>query len=302
MISIIKQQNIWFTLSTVAVVVSVFLFLFTGLNLGIDFTGGSILEIEFEQERPTAQEITNALTALNLGDVVTQPTEEKSAILRFKNIDEQTHQNILDTLESRFNPEGTNAINQIRFDSIGPAVGQELKDKTSWAIVIVTLAIIIYIAWAFRKVSQPVASWKYGLIAIIALFHDVMITIGIFVILGKVYGLEINASFVAAILTILGYSVNDTIVVFDRTRENLAKKIGDNFEKVVEDSVNEVITRSINASFTTLLVLLAILVLGGQSVRSFVLALIIGIGVGTYSSIFLASPLLVVVEKIKFKK
>lgn len=260
------------------------------------------MEIEFEEQRPAAQEITDSLLLLELGDLVTQPSGEKAAILRFKNVDEETHQQILNTLEDKFNSQGNNTITQVRFDSIGPSIGQELQRKTFWAIIIVILAIILYIAWAFRKVAQPVASWKYGLIAIIALFHDIMITIGVFVILGMLYGLEINASFVAAILTVLGYSVNDTIVVFDRTRENLTKRLGENFEEIVEESVGEIITRSINASFTTLLVLLAILILGGQSIRSFVLALIIGIGIGTYSSIFLASPLLVVFEKFKLKR
>ena len=167
--------------------------------------------------------------------------------------------------------------------------------------MIVLVGMIAYIAWAFRKVSKPVASWKYGLFAVIALFHDIIITIGVFIILGKFYGLEVNAPFVAALLTILGYSVNDTIVVFDRIRENLIRHIGEDFEGIVEKSINEVITRSINTSFTVLLSLFALLLLGGASIRDFTLALIIGITFGTYSSIFLASPLLVAWEKFRLK-
>ena len=189
-------------------------------------------------------------------------------------------------------------LEELRFDSVGPTIGRELKSRSLTAIVIVLLAIVLYIAWAFRKVSKPVASWKYGMAANIALFHDVLITLGVFSVLGHFYGVEINSSFVAAILTVLGYSVNDTIVVFDRIRENLPKSDKD-FEGTVNDSVNQTITRSINTSLTTLLVLLAILFFGGATIRSFVLALSIGVFIGTYSSIFLASPVLVVWEKMK---
>ncbi len=165
-------------------------------------------------------------------------------------------------------------------------------------MIIVLAIIILYIALAFQKVSKPVASWKYGLSAIVALFHDILITLGIFSILGHFYGIEINIPFVAAILTVLGYSVNDTIVVFDRIRENLPKSELD-FENTVNVSVNQTITRSINTSLTTLLVLLSILFWGGETIRDFVLALSIGVFIGTYSSIFLASPMLVVWEKLK---
>ncbi|MBA3046872.1 protein translocase subunit SecF, partial [Candidatus Falkowbacteria bacterium] len=172
------------------------------------------------------------------------------------------------------------------------------KRKSVLAIIIVLIAIVLYIAWTFRKVSKPVASWKYGLAAIIALFHDVIITVGIFAVLGKFFGVEINTAFVAAILTVLGYSVNDTIVVFDRVRENLPKSEED-FEGTINTSVNQTITRSINTSITTLLVLLSIVFFGGATIRDFILALSIGVFVGTYSSIFLASPILVIWEKIR---
>jgi preprotein translocase subunit SecF len=159
----------------------------------------------------------------------------------------------------------------------------------------------LYIAFAFQKVSKPVASWKYGLSAIIALFHDLLITLGIFSVLGKFYGMEINTAFVVALLTVLGYSVNDTIVVFDRTRENLPKSV-DSFSVTVNSSLNQTLVRSINTSITTLLVLLAVYFLGGTSIREFVLALIIGIACGSYSSIFVASPLLVTWEKLQKRR
>ena len=306
MFSIVKQRKIWFITSGLLVTASVALIAIFGFNLGIDFEGGSLLEVEFLDTRPSNQEVASWLSQLNTGAVIVQPVDERGMILRFKEVDEVTHQRIIKILNDQsgvqVEPEGKQIVEEKRFDSIGPSIGLELKRKTVNAVAVVSVAIILYIAWAFRKISQPIASWKYGLIAIIALFHDIVITLGVFVLLGEIYGVEINAPFIAALLTILGYSVNDTIVVFDRTRENLAKNQGEDFEKIVQKSVSEVIVRSINASLTTLLVLFSILLLGGSTVREFVLALIIGIGVGTYSSIFIASPLLVTWEKLRLKR
>ncbi len=312
---IIKQRKIWFFLSGSAVVISILAFAFYGLNLGIDFTGGSLLEVEFAVARPTTTQVEAILAEIDMNNVIIQPIGESNMIMRFRDVDEETHQQIINTLKEKFQPElqvdgadesgivlQPKVLEEKRFDSIGPTIGQELKQKTVWSIVIVLIAIILYISWAFRKVSKPIASWKYGLIAVIALFHDVMITVGVFCLLGKFYNLEVNAPFVAALLTVLGYSVNDTIVVFDRTRENLVRYLGEDFEKIVQDSINQVIIRSINTSFTALVALFAILLFGGPTIRDFVLALIIGIAVGTYSSIFLASPLLVVWEKFMSKR
>jgi preprotein translocase SecF subunit len=195
---------------------------------------------------------------------------------------------------------GEVVVTEQRFESIGPIIGQELKQKSLYAIIAVLLGIILYIAWAFRKVSDPVSSWKYGVTAIIALGHDVIIPTGVFAILGYVVGIEIDILFVTAVLTILGFSVNDTIVVFDRTRENLARDhYKHEFEWIVNKSVNETIRRSMYTSLTTFVVLLAIFLYGGASIKNFVLALMIGVVTGTYSSIFLASPLLVAWEKLR---
>ena len=188
-------------------------------------------------------------------------------------------------------------VSEDRFETIGAAISAHLRDRAMYAAVAVVLAMVLYIGYAFRKVSKPVRSWKYGITAIIALIHDVTITMGVFAVLGRFVGVEVGISFVVALLTIMGYSVNDTIIVFDRIRENLIKRGSDEFDQTVNLGVNQSITRSINTSFTTLLVLFAIFLFGGESVRYFSLALIIGITVGTYSSIFLASPLLVAWEK-----
>ncbi len=216
-------------------------------------------------------------------------------ILRFQETAEEVHQNILTKLNQLA---GENNLEELRFDSVGPSIGQELKRKSLYAIFFVLLAMLIYITYAFRKVSKPISSWKYGTAAIIAMFHDALITIGVFSILGHFYNIEINTPFVAAILTVLGYSVHDTIVVFDRIRENLPRSSED-FEGTVNISLNQTLGRSLSTSFTVLLVLAAIIFFGGSSIRTFALALAIGIFIGTYSSIFVASPLLVVWEKMK---
>lgn len=312
MISIIKRRKIWLAASTIMTIIGLVSFITFGLKLGIDFTGGSLMELEFAVPVPANQQINEALASIGINNAIIQPLGDKGITIRAQDIDEATHQKILETLKQKFQPQlqatdqDGNAIameakvlEERRFDSIGPSIGQELKNKTIWGIIIVSIAIIAYIAWAFRKISKPVASWKFGTIAVVSLMHDIIITAGIFAVLGKFYGIEVNAPFIAALLTIFGYSNNDTIVVFDRIRENLIRHMGEDFETIVEKSINEVIVRSINTSFTVLLALFALLIFGGSTIRDFVLALIVGVIIGTYSSIFLASPLLVVWEKIK---
>lgn len=291
--NIIKHRSIWLGISMALVVVAVIALFSWGLKFGIDFSGGSLLEVKFANGQPSVSSVQNQLTEISISSLIVQPTED-SFILRFKESDEDSHQIVKEKLAQL--PEASSGLEEVRFEAIGPSIGQELRSKSFWLMFFVLLVIIIYIAFAFKKVSKPVASWKYGLIAIIALFHDVLITLGVFAVLGRFYGIEINTTFVVAILTVLGYSVNDTIVVFDRTRENLPKST-DNFATTVNDSVNQTLVRSLSTSFTTILVLLAVFFLGGDSVSDFVLALIIGIFFGSYSSVFVTSPLLVVWEK-----
>jgi len=255
-----------------------------GLKPGIDFTGGSILEVEYKAERFSNQEIKNALADLELGEIYIQPTGERGVIIRMKDIDEATHQQVLEKLGQ---------VEELRFESIGPVIGQELKGKTKIVIVLSLLAIVLYIAFVFRRTSRPVASWQYGIASLLALFHDVLIPIGILSLLGKFYGVQITIPVIVALLTVLGYSINDTVVVFDRIRENLLKRIGVTYQETVNQSLNQTLTRSVNTSLTTLFVLIAIFFLGGESLKYFALTLILGIVAGTYSSLFLASPILV---------
>lgn len=296
MYSIIQKRNVWLTISGLLFVVAIVALALWGFKFGIDFTGGSLMEARFINSRPDVEETQKSLADLNLGSLIVQPVGEKDMALRFQETREEKHQEVLQRL-GELAGQG-NAVEELRFDSVGPSIGAELKRKSVYAVFFVLIAIVLYISWAFRKVSKPVASWKYGLAALVAMFHDVIITLGVFSVLGKFYGVEINASFVAAVLTVVGYSVHDTIVVFDRTRENLPKS-NEDFGGTVNMSLNQTLVRSINTSLTAILALLAIIIFGGASIRVFASALAIGIFIGTYSSIFVASPLLVVWEKWK---
>ncbi|MBU2219685.1 protein translocase subunit SecF, partial [Patescibacteria group bacterium] len=296
MINVVGKRKIFYTFSALLIGAGIFSIAFWGLHFGIDFRGGSLIEVEFFQARPEVKTVKDNLVGLNLGDVAIQPTGERGLMIRLKDLDETTHQQVLQSLNS------LGELEEKKFDSIGPVVGEELKSRAYLAIITVLFLIVIYIAFAFRKVSRPVASWKYGLAAIIALFHDIFIPTGIFSILGHYLGVEIDLLFVTGLLTILGFSVHDTIVVFDRIRENLRKGVGSNFEDTVNISVNQTITRSINTSLAVFLALLAIFIFGGESVQYFSLLLIIGVFFGTYSSIFVASSLLVSWEAWRQKR
>ncbi|MFH1030192.1 MAG: protein translocase subunit SecF [bacterium] len=294
MLNIISKRRIYLTISGLLVALSIIGFFVYGLNYGIDFTGGSLIELKFKENPLSNAGIQDGLSVFNLKSLTVQPFGEKGVILRCQDIDEATHQAIIEKLAGLANPENKEGIfmEEVRFESVGPSMGKELKGKAVKAAMWAILFIAIYIAWAFRKVSKKVQSWKYGVCAVVALFHDVMIVVGVFVFLGKYYNMSVDTTFVAALLTILGYSVNDTIVIFDRIRENLFKKAGE-FEEIVNLSVNEVFMRSVHASGTTFVSLLPVYLFGGDAIKGFSLALLIGLLAGTYSSIFIASPLLV---------
>lgn len=291
---IIKYRRIFLSISAALVVLSIAALAIWGLRLGIDFKGGSLLEARFLAGRPDKSVLAEALGPLDLGTVTIQPIGEDSVLIRAKDIDEQKHQEVLKALKEKA-PE--QKLEEESFESIGPAIGQELKKRALWAIALVLIMIVLYIAYAFRKVSRLVSSWRYGVAALIALAHDVIIPAGIFAILGHFLGKEADLLFVTALLTILGFSVHDTIVVFDRIRENLRRGAGRDFQETVGLSVAQTLTRSISTSFTVLLTLLAIYFFGGASIKDFSLILILGIFFGTYSSIFIASPILVEWEK-----
>lgn len=310
--NIIGHKYIFLTIGALLTLGGIAAFLVWGLRAGIDFTGGSLMELEFNQARPSADEIRKTLEPQNLGSVSVQPVGDKGVMLRFKHIDEKTHQEIIKAL-GMLNTGMQNGENVLfiapqssfekRFDTIGPTIGQELKTRSFLAVILAVFAIILYITWAFRHVSKPLNSWKYGVVAVATLLHDIAIPIGVFSFLGHYRNIEIDPLFITALLTIMGFSVHDTIVVFDRIRENLRKlKAAELFDITVNRSVNETLARSLNTSLTVLLVLAAIYIWGGATVEYFALALIIGISFGTYSSIFVASPLLVIWNNISRRR
>lgn len=302
MINIIKHRKIYFSISGILMIVSIFSLLFWQLKPNIDFTGGTLMEVEFKNNRPTVEQIKEKFNSLNLREISVQLTGENGVIIKTKDINKEMQQVIIAKLQEIAPATESNKKSEVeekKFESIGPIIGKETKEKAINATMIALIIIIIYIAWAFRKISKPISSWKYGLIAIIVLVHDIVITLGAFSLMGHFLGIEIGATFIIALLTILGYSNHDTIIIFDRLRENLLKSKGKDFEETVDISINETIVRSINTSVTVLLSLFAVFFFGGASVRDFILALIIGITAGTYSSIFVACPLLVVWEKVR---
>lgn len=291
MLNIIGNRKIYFIFSSILVILSIAALAVWGLKLSVDFTGGAISEISFNA-RPDKALIEDVLRDLDLGNIAIIPSGNNEFIIKTKTIDEETHQKMVSAITAKFSD-----VKEMKFDSIGPIIGAELKTKAIWAVLTGILGIGFYVSWAFRKVSRPVSSWKYGVVSVLALFHDTIIPIGAFSFLGHYRGVEVDIAFIAAILTILGYSINDTIVVFDRTRENLIKHNSKDFEQVVNKSVNQTLIRSFNTSLTVIIVLFALYIFGAESLKYFALALIIGVTVGTYSSVFIASPLLVEWQK-----
>jgi preprotein translocase subunit SecF len=255
-----------------------------------------MLEVKFENYNPSIAEIQDGIKEVNLSSLTIQPTED-SYILRFVENSEESHALVVSELKKMAEEKEGASFKELQFDAVGPSIGKELKSKSFNASILAILMIALYIAISFRKVSLPVASWKYGVSSIIALAHDIIIALGFFAFMGHFYGTEVNTTFIAAILTILGYSINDTIVVFDRIRDNLPKS-QETFENTVNISINQTLIRSLNTSLTVILSLLAIYFFGGDSIKDFALALIVGVISGTYSSIFVASPVLVIWDNI----
>lgn len=291
---IVKHRKIFFAISAILVVASIAMILTRGLHFGIDFKGGSLMEVSYQTARPEIPELQNAVTTLNLGDVRIQPAGERDAIIRTKNLTQDEHTALLSALSL----DKKSLLEEKRFTSIGPVVGKELRSRAWVAIVLVILAIVLFIAFAFRHVSEPVASWKYGLIIVVALLHDIIIPTGVVAFLGK----DIDTLFIIALLSIMGLSVHDSIVVFDRVRENLRLKKWREFSETVGGSLKQTFVRSINTSLTIILVLIALYIFGPASTKDFSFILLIGMFFGTYSSIFLGSPLLVTVKEWQDRK
>ncbi|MFC1756364.1 protein translocase subunit SecF [Patescibacteria group bacterium] len=329
MYQIINKRKYTYIISIALIFLSAFALGKWGLKLGIDFQGGTLMEVEFssdaktqdvqktknelgqevtisqettqegiEVDIPTSQEVQDSLAELELNSLTVQQSGENRAIIRYIESSEDTNEKVLEKIrELNVNTK------QVRVDFIGASISSQLKDNALKALFFAVLGIALYIAWAFRKVSYPVPSWQYGLGAILALAHDIILTLGVFSFLGHFYDIEVGVPFIAALLTILGYSVNDTIVIFDRTRENILRSGNNmNFEELVNRSLNESLSRSINTSLTVAVVLLAIILFGGVTIKYFAVALLAGIIFGTYSSMYVASALLVTSHELKIKQ
>ena len=290
--SLLRPAKFFLTLSAALSCMGLVLFVVPGPVLSIDFTGGTLIELALPDEA-TKEALHSALGAFPgetpIGNTAISRTKDSSFLVRMRDLSNEEHLTLVGHLENEFG-----SITERQFTTIGPTVGATLKKRAVWALVIASIAIVCYIAFAFRKIPRKLSPWRFGIVAVITLLHDILITIGVFVVISHVTSFEFDTLFVTALLTILGYSVNDTIVIFDRIRDNLAnQERGEEFAVIAERSLHQSIPRSINTSVSTLIMLFSLFFLGSESVRWFVLTLIVGAIIGTYSSIFLATPLLV---------
>ncbi len=285
-INFLKYYKLWLGVSATIILIAIGSIAGYGLNYGIDFTGGSSLEIRGEIITPVTAQTVLGESGLE-GKV---QTLGESLIIRTSILEPAQHEALLAQLML-----ADATIQEYSFESIGPSIGLELKNSAIKAVIILLALIALYIAWAFRNVGEQPSAWKYGIVTMIAAAHDVLIPLGAFSLLGHYIGYQVDTAFVAALLTILGYSINDTIVVLDRTRENIFKgrHSQEPFISLVNRSLNETLARSLNTTLIACLPLLAVFIFGGESTKPFVLALLIGILSGAYSSVFIASPLLV---------
>jgi preprotein translocase subunit SecF len=298
---VVSNRKIFYAISIILMVASIVAIAVYGVKPGIDFTGGTLVDVSYPGGRPDQDAITSQLSIIDTAASVRPSTDAQGRegyIVRMKEISQEQKAEVMDALSLK----GSVVVVENTFDSIGPILGSEALRNSAISVFLVLLAIVLFIAFAFRKVSEPVSSWKYGFVAIIALLHDVIIPLGAFAVLGHFFGYEVDTLFVTALLVILGFSVHDTIVVFDRVRENLSHNTKKPFEQVVGESVGQTFTRSINTSLTTLLALIVLYFFGGKATEHFSLALIIGIAAGTYSSVFVGSPLLVTIQQWSAKR
>lgn len=295
MINIVGKRKIWFIISFILVVPGTIALIIWGLKPGIDFTGGQEMEVA---GKTTQSELRDIVAKANVVDITVTTTGADNLLVRYSDKEagdsEQVHQNVKVLIEQA-------GLKEVSFSSVGPSVSRDITRNALLGVALASIAILIYIAFAFRNSPPPVSPWSFGGTAIFAMLHDALFVLGIFAILGHFYGIQVDSLFVTAILTVIGFSVHDTIVVYDRIRENL-RRLNIPFEEIANISINETLARSLNTSITVVIVLLAFYLFGGESIKNFVLALLIGIIAGTYSSIFFATPSLVVYNNWKIKR
>lgn len=288
MYKIIKNSNFWFIFSGVLSVIAILAIAIYGLRIGIDYKGGTVIEITSNETNKVAS-LKEVLDAQGYSEYQIKESSNNTINLRLETLTNEQHIAFQDAAKVKIADYAESS-----YDTVGPTIGKDLTKKSIWAVIVASIGIILYIAFAFRKMPKPLSSWKFGLSAIIALMHDLLITTGIVAIMSHFFvWMQVDALFITAMLTIMGFSVHDTIVVYDRLRENYIRNPHDNIEITAEKSINQTLARSINTSMTTIIVLSCLLVFGSPSIRHFITILIIGITLGTYSSIFVASPIVV---------
>lgn len=286
-----------FVVSVTLLLASIVALALYGLNFGVDFKGGSVIEVEFLKDRPDVSSMRDVLSAdPSITELSVNTSGERILVIRSSPLSAEDHQRVVNIIAQRFN---ASSPKELRFDSIGPAIGQELKNRSITAIVILLIAVLLYIAFMFRVLSRSISLWAMAVGTILGLAHDIIIPMGVFAVLGHFLGIQITAVYVAAVLTILGYTVSDKVVIYDRVRENILRGPQMLLPKIVHKSVMQTLIRSINNTLVVMLSSLAVFLFGGESIRYFALALMLGIGLGAYSSIFVASPLLVWWSKLQ---
>jgi len=296
MLDIVGKRYWFFGLSALVIVPGLIALLAWGLPLAIDFTGGSLLEVHFDSGHPPAPaEVVALYNELGVGDPLVQTAGTSDIVVRSREITNEQKIEILAAMESRFD----GPVTELRFERVGATVGAEVAKRAAGAVALAAIGILLYITYAFRGVPH---AFRFGVSAIVAMLHDVAVVIGVEAILGHFLGWEVDSLFLTALLTVIGFSVHDTIVVFDRIRENQAIHRRLDFETLVNHSIVQTLDRSINTQLTVMLTLLALLLFGGVTTRHFVTILLVGVFSGTYSSIFNASPILVVWEKREWRQ
>jgi preprotein translocase subunit SecF len=284
--NIMDRKKIWFAISGVLILTSILSLVFWNLRLGLDFAGGVLWELQTEKS-PDINVVRELLKSSKIEGIVSLSGSNK-IFIRTKELNKDEKEALTKSLTDKFGK-----VEEVAFRSVGPTISKDLTQKSFLAVLIASLVVIFYVAFAFRKVSRQISSWKFGICAIAALVHDALIVLGLFAVLGHFLNVEIDSMFVTAVLTVISFSVHDTIVIYDRVRENLKKLQGKNLDQIANQSITEMLPRDIATSFVIILILLASYFLGGETIKYFVLAILVGMFVGTYSSVFVASALAV---------
>lgn len=288
----LMSKKWWYFGLSLLIIIPGLIFLFKfGLNLGIDFTGGTNLEYRFEKSIDQ-EKLKNDLNGLRITILSLSQTGNNTYLLKTRPLEESKIEEVKGKLDQDFGK-----VTTVSVESIGPVIGSETTKNAGIALILASIMIVLYLAFSFRKVPKPASSWRFGITAVVALLHDVLVVVGVFSILGHFLGIEVDVLFITALLTVIGFSVHDTIVVFDRIRENLPKHLAKNFTTIANLSIIQTLARSLSTSLTVIFVLLALLLFGGEAIKWFIVALLVGIISGTYSSIFNATALLALWEE-----